>query len=232
MNGITVRAIAIQGAIFIIASLLNCTHASASTITYNFDETGWVNTFGTTEKFFGSFTGTPDAQGNLALADLSSFSAEMTETNSTGATKTIADFGSANGTNGLDDFTYTAAANSLSLFATGTPGATICLGSAVTAGFCGALPKQKSTGAPAPGPYGLFFSSVNGQLDAKTLSTSVINPAQISPPTAMAPSSTTPEPAYLAAFGGILLLVARLIAQRRRATANRAGLGCPPGFVS
>lgn len=217
MNATKFTTIAIHGAIFITATLLHCTQASAATITYNFDETGWANTFGTTENFFGSFTGTANAQGDLVLADLSSFSAAMTETNSSGQTKTIADFGSATGITGLSDFTYTAGSNSLSLFATGTPGATICLGSAVTSGFCGALPVQRpgSSGSPVPAPYGRFLSSVNGQLDANTFSTPTINPAQISPPIAVAPSTAVPEPAYLAAFGGMLLVISGLIGRQR-----------------
>ncbi len=62
-----------QLAFFFAAALLTCSHADATTVTYNFDETGWINTAGTTENFSGSFTGTLETSGVLALSDLTAF---------------------------------------------------------------------------------------------------------------------------------------------------------------
>lgn len=184
--------------------------AAASSISYNFDEAGWVNNFGATESFFGSFTGTVDAKGVLTLGDLSVFSPTITETNAAGQTKTIANFGGNTGMPGLNNFLYDPGANSLNLFATGSPGATICLGNTILLGDCGPVaPRPVSvTGVPAPPLEGIFLSSVNGDLNASTIALPGITAVQgpvIRPQPAPA---AAPEPGTLALCGGAFLFTA------------------------
>lgn len=98
--------------------------------------------FGTTESFSGSFTGIPEANGTLALADLSSFSAILSETNSAGESKLVAAFGT--GTGALTDFLYIPALHSSTLEAGGSPASAVCLGNDVAGGLCGSLPARPS----------------------------------------------------------------------------------------
>jgi hypothetical protein len=198
----------IAGAMFV---LLICPAASAAGVSYNFDEAGWINNFGTTENFVGSFTGTPEASGVIAIGDLSNFSAVITETNSTGDTKTIASFSNT----GLTDFMFQTATNILDLSATDASGDLICLGATVTAGACGstpARPQPRPGTPPLPPIEGLFVSAVNGALNGYTTATLTIEPV-LAPVPVPAPAST-PEPASLALCGGALLLISRL--PRRR----------------
>lgn len=198
------------------AALLGSGTASAAPVLYNFSESGWLNMAGTTETFFGSFKGTPEANGDLALADLSGFTATITETNTSGQTKTVATFGGGTGIAGLSDFLYTAATNSLTLAATGSPQSTICLGADVSGGFCGALPArpQPRPGTPPLPPIdGLFSFSVNGSLSAYTTAIpSVIQTVGIQPVPA---PSATPEPTSALLCGGGLVLAA-MVRRRRR----------------
>lgn len=206
----------IAGAMFgILVALLICPKASAATVIYNFDEAGWVNNFGTTENFFGSFVGTPEASGVIAIGDLSKFSATITETNTAGDTKTIASFA----TNGITNFMFLAATNTLDLSATDAGGDLICLGATVPAGACGSTPArpQPRPGTPPPPPIeGLFVSTVNGALNGYTTATPTIEPV-FAPVPVPAPANT-PEPASMALCGGALLLVSLLL----RRCANRA----------
>jgi hypothetical protein len=221
MNRITGAAILFS------AALLSCGPAAATTVTYNFGETGWVNTAGTTENFFGTFTGNQEASGVLALTDLTSFSATLTETNGQNETKTIATFAQS----GLTDFAYTSTANSLTLAANGIPGALICLGDAVAQGTCGSLPARpvNRDGVQAPPIDGLFVSSVNGTLNAYTTNLpSVVMPlAPVAQP-APQPTGSAPEPASLVLCGGALLLISTIPWRhaRRRETAIIAMDGC------
>lgn len=206
----------IAGAMF---AILICPAASAATVTYNFDEAGWVNNFGTTENFFGSFTGTPEASGSIAMGDLSSFSAVITETNTAGDTKTIASFSNT----GLTDFIFQTATNILDLSATDAAGDLICLGATVTAGACGPIgPRpQPRPGTPPPPPIeGLFISAVNGALNGSTAATLTIEPV-LAPVPVPAPAST-PEPASLALCGGALLLISRLPHRRANCATSNA----------
>jgi len=194
------------------------TPARATTVTYSFDETGWLNTFGTTENFFGSFSGTPTATGVLTATDLTYFSAVITETNSTGDTKTIGTFGSPTSTAGLMDFLYDPALNSLNLSATGFPGAAICIGSTVAGGVCGSLPSRprpKPGTPPLPPIEGLFSSSGNGELSAYSTAlpqVSLIIGVQPEPGPGVA---NAPEPASFA-LCGIALIAFALFRFRRR----------------
>jgi hypothetical protein len=208
-------------AILFSAVILSCGQATATTVSYNFDETGWVNTAGTTENFLGSFTGTPEASGILALTDLTNFSSIITETNAQGDTKTIGTFGGPTGTNGLTDFVFASTSNSLTLAATGIPGASICLGQAVAQGICGPVAPRpvSTTGVPAPPLDGIFLSSVNGTLNAYTISlptiTLVQSPVAI-PVQQPSGTASTPEPASFALCGGTLLLVSMFLRRRSR----------------
>ena len=103
----TARKTTTQLALLLAGVLLTRSQATATTVTYNFDETGWINTAGTTENFVGSFAGTPGTGGVLKLADLTEFVATVTETNAQNDTKTVATFGLATGTSGLTDFLLT-----------------------------------------------------------------------------------------------------------------------------
>lgn len=202
----------LAAAMFVIGPVLLCpVAASADTVTYSFSEAGWLNMFGTVENFSGSFTGTPEANGSLALADLSSFSAILSETNSAGATKDIAAFGSGIGISALADFLYIPGSNSLTLEATGSPASAVCLGNDVASGFCGSLPARpqpRPGTAPLPPVEGLFSFSVNGALNAYTTDLpSVIKTLGLQPVPAPA---TTPEPASIVLCGGLLVLASRL----------------------
>ncbi len=203
----------------LLVTILSCAHALAGTVTYNFDEAGWINSAGTTENFFGSFQGAPDAQGDLSLAALTGFSATLTETNSSNQTKTIDTFAETMGSGGLTVFLYDPALNSLSLAATGTPGALICLGSAVSAGDCGPLPARpvpRSGTPPLPPIDGIFSSSVNGALNAYTTNQPALSvvPGPVPRPT------PSPEPASSALCGGGLVLLSVFL-RRSRAMAKR-----------
>ncbi len=197
-------------ALLLLLPVLSCAQALAGTVVYDFTETGWINSAGTTENFSGAFKGVPDASGDLSLAGLTSFAATLTETNSANQTKTIATFSETLGTGGLTAFLYDPALNSLSLSSTGTPGALICLGSAVSAGDCGSLPARP---APRPGTPplppidGIFSSSVNGTLNAYTTNTPVLSvvPGPVPRP---APS---PEPATFALCGAALVLASAFL---------------------
>jgi hypothetical protein len=187
-----------QLALLFAAVLLTRSQATATTVTYNFDETGWINTAGTTENFIGSFAGTPGAGGVLKLADLTEFIATLAETNAQNDTKTVATFGLATGTSGLTDFLFDPVANSLTLSGTGDPGATICLGQTVPEGVCGPIgPRPVSkTGVPAPPLDGLFLFSPNGTLNASTTALPTVTTVAL-----------TPEPAALfLSVGGLVLL--------------------------
>jgi len=198
----------IAAAVFLALQMLP---ASAATVSYTFSETGWLNTFGTTETFSGSFTGTPEADGTLALGDLSAFMAVMTETNADGQTKNVSVFGDGTGTSPLADFLYLPGSNSLSLEATGSPVAQICLGGDVSSGFCGSLPArpQPRPGTPPlPAIEGLFSFSVNGELDAYTTGLPTVSQSSLTPPIGTAPA-TAPEPESMLLCGVGLLVVSK-----------------------
>jgi hypothetical protein len=202
-------------AIIFSAAILTCSRAAATTVTYNFDETGWINTAGTTENLFGSFTGTPEASGVLAFTDLTSFSATLTETNAQNDTKTIATFAQS----GLTDFVFTSTSNSLTLSATGSPGALICLGDAVPQGTCGSVPARpvNRQGVPAAPVDGLFVSSVNGTLNAYSTSLpAIVMPLVPVPQPAPQPTGAAPEPASFLLCGGALLLTSMILKLRTR----------------
>jgi hypothetical protein len=205
------------------AALLNCGPAAATTVTYNFSEAGWVNNFGTTENFTGSFSGTVEASGALALPDLSAFTASITESNAQGETKTIGTFGLSTGISGLNTFLFDTNANTLSLGATGVPGAAICLGDAIAQGACGPLPARpvSMTGVPAPLPDGLFLSTVNPDLNGYTFAPPSITPVQttLGPGVTAAPTAT-PEPATMWLCGGVLVMVSVMLRKRRRAASE------------
>jgi len=216
----TSRQSGIAAAMFVCVPLLLCpTAVSAATVTYSFSEAGWLNTIGTTESFCGSFSGTTGANGTLALADLSAFSATITETNAQGATKTISQFGGSTGTSGLADFMYIPGSNSLTLEATGSPTAMICLGNDVVTGFCGSLPArpQPRPGTPPLPPIeGVFSLSVNGALNAYTTDLpSVVQTLVIQPVPAPA---NTPEPGSALLCGAVLVLASKV----RKPRGNRA----------
>lgn len=204
----TLKEITMRMVVLCAAAVLTCGHAAATTVTCNFDETGWVNTAGTSENFFGSFIGTPEANGVLALSDLTGFAATLTETNAQGDTKPIATFGGAVGISGLTQFLFDPTANTLTLAATGSPGALVCLGDTIAAGACGSVAPRPvgKNGVPAPPLDGLFVSSVNGTLSAATTEL---------PSVMLAPSSggvaSTPEPASSVLCGGALVLVSLVL---------------------
>jgi hypothetical protein len=196
------------------AVLLTCGPAAATTVTYNFDEAGWTNNFGTIENFSGTFAGSVEASGVVALADLTAFTATVTETNAQGDSKPIGTFGLPFDGTGLNTFLFDTLTNTLSIGATGSPGATVCLGDAVVQGACGPLaaPPLSRTGVPAPPPEGLFLSTVNGALNGFTfaapsiaLEQTTLNPGiGIAPTPAPAP---TPEPASMVLCGSALVLI-------------------------
>lgn len=203
------RRTAANAIFLILQAMLGSATASAASIKYDFSEAGWVDMAGTAETFSGSFTGTPEANGQLALIDLSSFSATITETNAQGQTKDISVFASATS---LADFLYLPYANTFRLAATGSPASTICLGDAVTTGFCGALPARaqpKPGSNPLPPIEGLFSFSVNGSLNGYTTDLPFVVQA-ISPVPAPVPANA-PEPASFILCGGALLILSKLL---------------------
>lgn len=208
----TLKQRLIPAAVFFAAALLHCSPAAAATVTYNFTDPGWINMAGVTENFSGSFIGTPEASGVIALNDLTIFVGFFTETNAQNETKTIATFGDLAGITGLTQFLFDPNANTLTLAATGTPGAQICLGDAVAQGTCGAVTARpvNRNGIPAPPIEGLFVSSVNGTLSGYDTDLPAImlapSPVGIAPQPAQA---TTPEPAslLLCALGFVALTI-------------------------
>lgn len=193
----------------LVAGALVCGQAAATTVSYNFVDPGWVNMAGTSESFSGSFVGTPEANGDVALNDLTVFIGFLMETNAQGQTKTISTFGDAMGTTGLSGFFFDPNANTLSLAANGTPGAQICLGDAVAQGACGLLGPRPvgRNGVPEPPPDGLFISLVNGSLSSYDFNLPQITFAPPSGSAAPQPAQTTPEPASSLLCGGALVLV-------------------------
>ena len=191
----------ILGAILISIALMDCQPALATAISYNFTETGWVNTAGTTESLSGSFKGAPGANGDLTLSDLTGFSATMTESNGVNR-KTIATFSS------VTDFLFTVSSNALALFSTGIPASSLCLGDTVQQGLCGPVtpPPVSRTGVQAPPLEGLFTFSVNGALDAGTTSTTNVTPGPVVIGSAPAPVAT-PEAASFLLCGAALILL-------------------------
>ena len=200
--------------------LLTCGPASATTVTYNFDEAGWTNNFGTTENFSGTFSGSVEASGVVALSDLSGFTATVSEVNAQGDSKPIVTFGLPSGGLGLNTFLFDTTTNTLSIGATGSGAAMVCLGDAVIQGACGPLaaPALSRTGVPAPPPEGLFLFGGNTALDGFTFAAPsiVLEQTTLSPGIGTAPApAPTPEPASMALCGSALVLVSLMLKRRR-----------------
>lgn len=71
----------IQQALIVLATAAGCSICvQASTLTYVFSEAGFSDTAGNTGILNGTFTGTPESNGILQLADLTTFGATFVET--------------------------------------------------------------------------------------------------------------------------------------------------------
>jgi hypothetical protein len=132
-------------------------HATATTASYTFSQGGWTDAAGDTGNLTGSFSGTPEANGNLQLADLSSFEADFHESGPKGTNTFVFSLGTINdflydAGIGLLNFSAGSAASNIQL-CSGPDTGSVCLGinpnsGAATAlnGFFDDLPTFGQTG--------------------------------------------------------------------------------------
>jgi len=158
-------------------------HASAATVSYTFSQGGWSDQAGDTGTLTGSFTGAAQANGDLALTNLTSFQADFHESGPLGTNTFI--FNLVNTTdftydpvNGLD-FAAGSAASDIQLCSGGPDTNAVCFGinpnsgaATVFSGFFDDLPKFGQTtttqgitvtpvvnSAPEPGSTGLVAAA-------------------------------------------------------------------------
>lgn len=169
-------------------ALLAGWHAAAASVTYNFSQGGWSDAAGDTATLTGSFTGMPEANGNVQLGDLSNFQASLHETGPKG-TNTF-NFSLATTT----DFLYDPGISLLN-FATGSAAADIqlCSGGLDVNAVCFGLTSPASAKTAFQG----FFDDLPNFGQTTTLTDSTVTPV----------SSIAPEPGNirLLAAGGIAL---------------------------
>jgi hypothetical protein len=164
-------------------------HATAAAVTYNFSQGGWSDGAGDTATLTGSFTGTPQTNGNVQLANLTSFQASLHETGAKG-TNTFT-FNLATTT----DFLYDPGIGLLN-FAAGSAASNIqlCDGGIDVDAICFGLNPTSGVATPFQG----FFDDLPNFGQTTTLTDSTVTPA----------ASTAPEPGnlrLLAAAGMALL---------------------------
>ena len=155
--------------------------AQASGVSYTFNQSGWSDGAGDSATLTGNFSGTPELNGELLLADLTTFQAMFQESGPLGSNtfdfnlSTLTDF-SFDPTNGLD-FAAGSGAAGIQLCSGGPDTNAICFGinpnsgsATVFSGFFEDLPTfQPATtrlgitvtptgtvSAPEPGGVGLF----------------------------------------------------------------------------
>jgi hypothetical protein len=168
------------------AVALTAAYAQGSTMSFTFSQGGWSDAAGDTGTLTGSFTGTPELNGVLMLAELTSFQAQFQESGPLGSNTFI--FNLPNTTdftydpfNGLD-FAAGNAASGIQLCSGGPDTNAICFGispqsGAATnfSGFFDDLPRFQQTTthlgvivtplgsgtatAPEPGGLGLFVAA-------------------------------------------------------------------------
>lgn len=176
---------------FTVALAIACVaagHAAAASVTYNFSQGGWSDAAGDTATLTGSFTGMPQANGDVQLGNLTSFQASLHETGPKG-TNTF-NFNLATTT----DFLYDPGIGLLN-FATGSAAADIqlCSGGLDVNYVCFGL----SPGG-AVTPFQGFFDDLPNFGQTTTLTDSTVTPA----------TSNAPEPGNirLLATAGVALL--------------------------
>jgi hypothetical protein len=175
-------------------------HAAAASVTYNFSQGGWSDGAGDTATLVGSFTGMPQSNGNLQLANLTSFQASLEETGPKGTNTfnfnlgTTTDFLYDPGI-GLLNFAAGSAATDIQLCSGGPDVNAVCFGISSTSGAETALQG--------------FFDDLPNFGQTTTLTDSTVTPA----------SSNAPEP------GNIRLLAAAGVALFGFGVVKRPRLG-------
>ncbi len=178
----------------------NAGTARGAAVTYTFTQPGWTDTAGDTGTLTGKFTGTPEANGTLQLADLTSFTSSFFEkvagTPETFIFNTPVAFSFDPNTPGSLEFSAGSAAADIQ----------ICSGSTDTQQIClGILP---NSGGASP-DVGYFFDLPNfGPSQTRLASVETLQPQP----------GTAPEPSSVALVGvaaGVLTGVCQI--KRRRA---------------
>jgi len=162
-------------------------YAAASTVTYNFSQGGWSDGAGDTATLAGSFTGTPQANGDVQLANLTSFQASLHETGTKGSNTFTFNLGN------TTDFLYDTGIGLLN-FAAGSAASDIqlCSGGPDVDAVCFGLNPNSGVATPFQG----FFDDLPNFGQTTTLMDSTVTPA----------ASTAPEP------GNVRLLTAAGVA--------------------
>jgi hypothetical protein len=173
-------------------------HATAASVTYNFSQGGWSDAAGDTATLAGSFTGAPQANGNVQLANLTSFQAALHETGPLGTNTFNFNLGT------TTDFLYDPGIGLLN-FAAGSAGADIqlCSGGPDVNAVCLGL----TPGAGAASALQGFFDDLPNFGQTSTLAGSTVTPV----------ASTAPEPGNLRllAAAGVALLAFGVVKRQR-----------------
>jgi hypothetical protein len=178
---------------------LTAGQASAAAITYNFSQNGWSDGAGDTAALTGSFTGTPQANGDVLLANLTSFQATLHETGTKGSNTFTFNLGNTTDFSydpgiGLLDFAAGSAASNIQLCSGGPDVDAVCFGI------------NPSSGVATP--YQGFFDDLPNFGQTTTELDSTVTPA----------GTTAPEPANLSLLGvaGVALCGFGIVKRPRR----------------
>ncbi len=163
-------------------------NAAASTVSYTFSQGGWSDQAGNTGTLTGTFAGSAQANGDLKLANLTSFQADFHETGPSGTNTFIFNLPT------TTDFLYDPNSGALN-FASGSAASKIQLCSgADTDAVCFGIPPNSGSATPFSG----FFYDLPNFGQTTTRQGSSVTPA----------ASAVPEPGnsgLLAAAGALLL---------------------------
>jgi hypothetical protein len=178
---------------------LTAGHAAAAAVTYNFSQDGWSDSAGDTGALTGSFTGTPQTNGNVQLASLTSFTVALHETGTKGSNTFTFNLAT------TTDFLYDPGIGLLN-FSAGSAAADIqlCSGGIDVDAVCFGLNPNSGAATPFQG----FFDDLPNFGQTTTLTDSIVTPV----------ASTASEP------GNLCLLAAAGIALFGFGVAKRSRL--------
>lgn len=188
---------------------LTAGQAAAAAVTYNFSQGGWSDGAGDTATLTGSFTGTPEANGDVVLANLSSFQASLHETGTKGTNTFNFNLGTATDFTydpgiGLLDFATGSAASNIQLCSGGPDVDAVCLGLNPNSGVATA--------------YRGFFDDLPNFGQTTTLIDSTVTPA----------ASTVPEPESFRLLGTVGMALLGFGVVKRRHLSHKAGAAFGP----
>jgi hypothetical protein len=186
-------------ALVLTLGFFNAGTVQGAALTYAFTQPGWTDAAGDTGTLTGKFTGTPETNGTIQLADLTSFTSSFFETVSgvpnTFVFNTPVAFSFDTNSPGSLEFSAGSAAANIQ----------ICSGSADTQQICLGIPSNSGAGSP---DVGYFFDLPDfGPSQTRLASVETLQPQ---PGTAPEPSSV----ALVAAAAGMFLVVWQI--KRRR----------------